>query len=307
MSKKSKKSRNLVVNVSPRTKPIVSRSKSVNATPVVIGEAVLSAAREEELTSAIGALADDEIVLFPGRLAERVRWAAGVWVSATRDADDLVRVPFFDEPDLSKEEIASFRDRIEMMRLTQSRFMVVRGVVKVATAEFQVLADEAAIHKENLLKTFTLRFRNDRAGLKRVALIRQGTGDADLVQDVSDILGLCVGHEKYLARGTNGEAVAARRLAEMSGPMVALLGKKTRDEGTRGVRRLRDGAFTLLQATERRIRAAAEYCYGGTPKMKEYAAYLPPKGAKADPEDEVGDSPSPTPAIAEPPAAPPVS
>ena len=32
-----------------------------------------------------------------------------------------------------------------------------------------------------------LRFRNDRAGLKRVALIRQGTGDADLVQDVSDI------------------------------------------------------------------------------------------------------------------------
>ena len=72
---------------------------------------------------------------------------------------------------------------------------------------------------------------------------------------------------------------------------------KTRDEGTRSVRRFRDGAYTLVTLTERRIRAAADYCFGGTPRMKDYIGYVAPKGAKPDPDDEVTDAaPSETPA-----------
>jgi len=294
MPSKSRK----VAKVARNTNKVVSESEQATTAPGVAVEGALSPAREKELTSAILATPDEEIVQFPGRLAERVRWSAGIWVSATRDAQELTKAPFFDEAPLSAEEIAAHRDQIEMMRLAQSRFMALRGEQKAASADFQVLADEAAIHKDNLLRLFTLRFRNDRAGLKRVALIREGTGDADLVQDVSDILGLCIGNEEYLASGNKGEAAAARRLAEMSPKMVSLLGEKSRDEGTRAARRLRDGAYTLVQGTERRIRAAAEYCFGGTPKMKEYLAYVAPKGAKADPEDEVGDSAAPFPVLA---------
>jgi len=290
-----RKSKKVVATVAYKTNTTVSPSKKVKPTPGVAEEGSLSPAREQELRSTILAIPDDALVQFPGRLKERVRWAAGIWVSATRDAAELTSAPFFDEPEVTREEIAEYRDQIEMLRLAQSRFMAIRGQQKAASGDFQVLADEAAIHKDTLLRTFTLRFRNDEAGLKRVAFIRAGKGDADLVQDVSDILGLCTGNEEYLARGKKGEAEAARRLAEMSPRMVALLGAKSRDEGTRAARQLRDGAYTLVQGTERRIRAAAEYCFGGTPKMKEYLAYVAPKGAKADPEDEVGDSAAPTP------------
>ncbi|MFO0590054.1 MAG: hypothetical protein U0441_21110 [Polyangiaceae bacterium] len=92
------------------------------------------------------------------------------------------------------------------------------------------------------------------------------------------------------ARGTHGEANAAKRLAEMEPRLLSLLGEKSRDEGTRAVRRFRDGAYTLVCLTERRIRAAAADCFGGTPRMKDYTAYVAPKGAKPDPEDDVTDA-----------------
>ncbi len=298
MSRRS--SRKVVPVIRTANKKDVTLPRKVRPTPGAAGDHWLTPEREAELRTAIAAIPDQDILRSPGRVADRVRWAAGIWISATRDAGELAKAPFFDEPDLSPEEIAHWRDQFDMLRLAQSAFVAVRGAQKSASGEFQTLADEAAVHKETLLRTFTLRFRNDRAGLKRVVAIRKGTGDADLVQDVSDILGLCAGEEAYLARGSNGEAEAARRLAEMSPKMLSLLGAKARDEGTRAALRLRNGAYTLVQATERRIRAAAEYCYDGTPKMKEYAAYVPPKGAKPDPEDDVGDSPSPTPGLSAP-------
>lgn len=288
-----RKSKKVVATASPTTKTKVSRSRKAKPTPGAAETNTLSPAREQAITRAILALQDEELIQFPGRLKERVQWSAGIWVSATRDAAELSGAPFFDEPAMSPEEIATLRDQIEMLRLAQSRFMALRGKQKAARARFQVLAAEAAIHKETLLRTFTLRFRKDPGGLKRLASIRAGRGDADLVQDVSDLLGLCAGDEAYLARGKKGEAAAARRLAEMSPELVSLLGQKSRDEGSRAARRLRDGAYTLVQGTERRIRAAAEYWYGGTPKMKQYLAYVAPKGAKADPEDEVGDPAAP--------------
>jgi hypothetical protein len=298
----SRKSSKRVASVVRSTKKNVSPSKSATSAPGAAGDHKLTPEREAELRKAIAAIPDEEILRSPGRVAERVRWASAIWISATRDVEELVLAPFFDEPNLTGEEIVDFRDRFDMLRLAHSAFMAVRGSQKSASGDFEVLAVEAAAHKETLLRAFTLRFRNDRVGLKRVAAIRKGSGDADLVQDVSDLLGLCVGNESYLARGSNGEAFAAKRLAEMSPKMLSLLGAKARDEGTRAAVRLRDGAYTLVQATERRIRAAAAYRYDGTPKMKEYVAYAAPKGAKPDPEDDVGDSALPTPVVAAVPA-----
>lgn len=274
----------------PTTKASVQSPAQDSPSPSQLGERPLSAAREAVLTKRIRELADEEILPFPGRLAARVQWALGIWTSASRDADELCRAPFFDEPHITREEIADWRDEIGMLRLAQSRFLLLRGNQKIASAAFQPLGEEAAQHKETLLRAFSLRYRKDPAGLARVTFIRKGTGDADLVQDVSDLLGLCAGNEAFLARGTNGEAAAAKRLAEMEPRLLSLLGEKTRDEGTRAARRLRDGAFTLVTLTERRLRAAADYCFGGSPRMKDYAAYVAPKGAKPDPEDDVPDA-----------------
>ena len=116
-------------------------------------------------------------------------------------------------------------------------------------------------------------------------------GDADLVQDVSDVLVLAAQHKAYLEACPRGEAASVKRLAEISPQLSHLLGAKTFSDEARAARQLRDGAYTLVVQTERRIRAAAEYWYGGgTEKMSEYAAYVAPSGAGATEEGEEGEA-----------------
>lgn len=245
----------------------------------------LTSTKVDSLSQAIDALGDD-VITSPGRLHHRIQWATRIRLAAERDAKDLVQAPFFDEPPLTHEEIGEMRDQIEMLRATESRYQQLRTEKKDSTEEFDTLAKEAAGHKEALLRAFDLRFRRDPVGQKRVAKIREGSGDADLVQDVSDIVTLCQGYEAYLATCPRGEARSAKRLAEMSPHLTHLLGAKSLDAGGRTARRARDGAYTLMITTERRIRAAAQYWYDGTEKMKEYARYTPPSNTAGDDAEE---------------------
>lgn len=254
----------------------------------------LTDAHVAKISEQIQTLGEEETLASPGRLHHRVRWATRIRIAAERDADELIQAPFFGEPPLTKEEIAEMRDRIEMVRAAESRFQQARAERKVSSAEFDVLSAEAAGHKDLLLRTFDLRFRNDPQGQKVLVKIREGEGDADLVQDVSDIVTLCQDHEEYLASCPRGEGAAAKRLAEISPRLTHLLGAKTLEVGSRPARKVRDGAYTLMVNTERRIRAAAEYWYGGTEKMKEYAPYVAPSGAaKATDDDEPADPAAP--------------
>jgi len=163
-----------------------------------------------------------------------------------------------------------------------------------ANSQFSTLAAEATGHKEMLLRVLDLRFRKDPAGQKRVSQIRAGSGDADLVQDLSDLIVLIAPHMPHLDSCPRGEASAARRLVELSPQLAHLLGAKTITDEARAARQLRNGIYTLVLNTERRIRAAAEYWYGGTEKMKEYAPYVAPVGAAPE-----TDPAEPMPPVAE--------
>ncbi|XYH95034.1 hypothetical protein ACMHYB_45645 [Sorangium sp. So ce1128] len=54
-------------------------------------------------------------------------------------------------------------------------------------------------------------------------------------------------------------------------------------------RKLRDAAYTLVVNAERRLRAAAEYWYAGTDKMKGYAPFPTSRGAASAGEGEEGE------------------
>lgn len=245
----------------------------------------LAAERRAQLLAQADGLAEEDVLVFPGRSHERVRAAHRILTAATRDKADLVRAPFHDEPMLTAEEIEGQRDRIELFREVQSQYTAARAGQAAASAAFATLAAEAAGHKETLLRAFDLRFRNDPKGKKRVSAIRAGSGDADLVQDVSDIVVLCDEHASYLEKCPRGEAKSAKRLKQMSPELSRLLGAKTLTDEARSARRRRNAVYTLFMITERRIRAAAEYWYEGTDKMKEYAPYVAPAGAAPDAED----------------------
>jgi hypothetical protein len=233
---------------------------------------------------------------FPGRLAQRIRRFGEIRLAAERDAADLVRTPFHGEPPITVEEIQAQRDRIEFLRITESRYQALRGTQKQAFTEFETFGAEAAAIRARLLRTFDVRFAKDAKGKKRVSAIREGSGDPDLVQDVSDLLVLCGEHVAYLAGCPRGEAADVARLRELSPILSHLLAAKGMGEEAVTARKLRDGAYTLVMQTESRLRIGATYWYEGTDKLKDYAMFVAPaKGSAADVADpaDVGEAVSP--------------
>ncbi|XXY52221.1 ATPase [Sorangium sp. So ce269] len=250
----------------------------------------LSAAREAELLREAESLGDNTVV-FPGKLARRVIWSSRIQLAAERDAADLVRTPFpEDEPALTREEIHALRDKIELLRATQSRWQAAQQRQEQAVAMFKGPAAEAALHRQALLRFFDLRFRKSPEGQKRLMAIRAGSGDADLVQDVSDLLLLCSEHAEALHKAPRGEADAAARLRELSPLLARMLADKTLSPEAQRSRKLRDAAYTLVVHAERRLRAAAEYWYAGTDKMKDYAPFPVSRGAASTGDEEEGEA-----------------
>ncbi|WP_437648863.1 ATPase [Sorangium sp. So ce362] len=258
-------------------------SDSDGAPPPSRGAAAytLSAAREAELLREAESLGENTL-LFPGKLARRVIWSSRILLAAERDAVDLVRTPFpEDEPPITREDLHTFRDKIELLRVTQSRWQAAQRRRERAIAAFEKPATEAAALRRTLLRFFALRFKKSPEGQKRLAAIRAGSGDADLVQDVSDLLVLCAEHAEALREAPRGEAAAAARLRELSPLLTRVLADKTFTPEAQRARKVRDAAYTLVVTAERRLRAAAEYWYAGTDKMRDYAPFPVTRGASA--------------------------
>jgi hypothetical protein len=247
----------------------------------------LTAARKAALTVEANAITG--LASFPGRLAQRIRRFGEIRLAAERDAAFLIKTPFHDEAPLTLAEIQGQRDRIEFLRLSESQFQALRSTQRDAFLAFETLGAEAAAIKIRLLRTFDLRFVKDPEGRKVVSAIRVGTGDPDLVQDLSDILLLSDKHADYLAQCPRGEAADVARLRVLSPMLSHLLAAKGISEEAMAARRLRDGAYALVVQTESRLRTGATYWYEGTEKMKDYAPFVAPtKGSGAE-EDASGE------------------
>jgi hypothetical protein len=242
----------------------------------------LTAERTAVLTAEAAALGD-AVPVFPGRLAQRVRRSGEIRIAAERDAADLIRTPFRKAPKLTLAEIHAQRDRIEFLRESESRFQALRVSQKDAFAQFETLGGEAAKIKTRLLRSFDLCFTDDANGRKRVSDIRDGDGDPDLVQDVSDILLLCDEEKEYIAGCPREEAADVARLRELSPMLSHLLAAKGMSADATNARKRRDAAYALVMQTETRFRLAAAYWYDGTEKVKDYVAFVAPaKGSPGD-------------------------
>ncbi|KYF73286.1 hypothetical protein BE15_22030 [Sorangium cellulosum] len=284
--------------VAPRTSSTPSRNGKKRRTPDDARPALpgsprpaprhhLTGAREAELTREAESLGD-VLLLLPGNLASQVAWLSRLQRAAQRDAADLIRAPFAgDDPPLTRGEIRGFRDKIELLRLTQSRWQATqRGARRAATGVEQP-ANEADQHRRTLLRFFDLHFRSDPEGQRRVSLIR-ARGDAELIQGVSELLALCAEHGGALQQAPRGEADAAARLGALAPLLSRLLDDRTLSPEARRARRLRDAAYALAMRAEGRVRAAAEYWYVDSDKLKDYqclrASAAAAGGARAAPE-----------------------
>jgi hypothetical protein len=258
-----------------KTKEPQKRANAPSDVTTAGSETTLSPERHAEL-AALAQKLEGSLLIFPGRLNQRVQWSSRIRVAAERDAADLVKTPFHDEPMIAPEEILAQRDKIEFLRVSESRYQALRAGKEAADAEFDEIAPQASKDRELLLRALDLRFKNDLEGQRRVVKIREGAGDADLVQDISDVLVLCDENEDFLVKCPRGEEQAVARLKDVFPRMSHLLGAKMLSSSALEARKLRDGAYTMVMNSERRFRAAADYWYRGSEKAREYAAFVPP-------------------------------
>lgn len=209
----------------------------------------------------------------PGRMGERILWAMGIHLAALEDQVDLVTTPFAGEAKLTAAEISMFRDHIELLRWAESNYHAKRIGIAAASQAWNEVYEPAYRDKEVVLRAFSLLFRNNAEGQKRVAKIREGAGDADFVQDVSDVLHLADEHKAGLASCPRGEAEAATRLKKVSPELTKLLAQKSTTGESKKAKALRHAAYATVSRTERRIRAAADYWYRGEDRARAYLAF----------------------------------
>ncbi|XYI02178.1 hypothetical protein ACMHYB_21325 [Sorangium sp. So ce1128] len=69
-----------------------------------------------------------------------------------------------------------------------------------------------------------------------------------------------------------------------------MLADKTLSPEAQRSRKLRAAAYTLVVRAEQRLRAAAEYWYAGTDKMKDYAPFPVSRGAASTGDEEEGEA-----------------
>lgn len=282
--------------------PTIIKTKKTNKAPPkaspktnVAPSKALTPAEERALMAEARALGGAAIS-FPGKAAMRFAWAEKIQHAASRDAADLVRTPFHGEPPMTHDEIRAQGKRIAFLRVAEARWQMYLANTRRANEDLAVPATEAAQHRATLLRFFGLRYRNNPEGRKWIAHVREGSGDADLVQDVTDILERCSLEAAAIAEAPRAEANAHARLEALLPALKELLSARSLSPEGQAARALRNGAYTLVARGEQRLRAAAEYWYGGTDKVKDYAAFSYASSTRKGDEADVPEEPMTNPA-----------
>lgn len=113
---------------------------------------------------------------------------------------------------------------------------------------------------DECLHAFTYGYRNDEHLMGRVADIEEGTGQADMVQDLNDIAVLGREHPEPLeAIGFDMTLIDAA--AEMAAEMADLLARKDSASDKNERRIIRDKAFSLLKMVVDDIYACGQYVF----------------------------------------------
>lgn len=146
-------------------------------------------------------------------------------------------------------------------REAQSLWVKARNSPKVAEKEWIASSGPAYSLRDSLAHTFKYAFRNDEKLLARVSEISDGTGDADMVQDLNDLAVLGEKNPEPLAL-VNFDVQLLTTAATLSDEMAVLLaaanGEKTKGNEAKVVR---DRAFTYMKQAVDEVKNCGRYVF----------------------------------------------
>lgn len=163
--------------------------------------------------------------------------------------------------------------RAGALRYAQSLWMKERHGQEEARKEWDVKSPDAYKLKNDLEAAFRFAFRKRLDLLAKVQQVEQGSGDADMVQDLSDLSVLGTANKALLT--SIGLDLALLRLAEtkageMAGLLALMNGERSENNNAKIIR---DRAYTHLKKVVDEIRETGKYAFRDNPeKLKGFAS-----------------------------------
>ena len=211
--------------------------------------------------------------------------AENLGVYAKRDLKLLVAKGF--NPIL----IDKLNDRIDVLKDAQSAWMAIYNAKDLTIDEWKEVSDNAFAFQRGLLHDFRFAYRNDQNIMLQVNRIADGSGHADLIQDLSDYAALGKANPGPLL-ALNFDLSRLDFAEELSDITLTLLGQVNgiRTETDKPEKKLRDQAYTLLKQSVDEIRDFGKYVFWeDEAKLKLYRSeYYRRIKSKKDSEEEIG-------------------
>lgn len=185
-------------------------------------------------------------------LKKYVQEARGLSVWALPDRDAIVR------SGVSEECIDDLDTTAVITSRREAEWHVQRFSREDAILEWDVKGPAAYNQRDRLLKSLRFVYRKDASILARLDSIAEGTGHADMVQDLYDLVALCKANPAPLAKA-NFDMARIAAAEELALAMGALLGSLTSDRLTQNEAKiLRDKALFALVTAVDEVRAAGQ-------------------------------------------------
>lgn len=130
-----------------------------------------------------------------------------------------------------------------------------------AQKEWQQKSPAAFDLRDELLHHFTFAFRNETELVRQVQTIREGSSNADMLQDLSDLSVLGKENEKLLtAVGVDPKLL--NKAAQMADELAVVLANANGESGDDGqVKVQRDRAYTFMKQAVDEIRQTGQYVF----------------------------------------------
>jgi hypothetical protein len=151
--------------------------------------------------------------------------------------------------------------RAGAMRYLQSEWNSTRFSKEEAQKQFALLAPEAYDFKAVLIHELLFAYRNHPDLKSRVQAIAEGSGDADMIQDLSDLSVHGKNNPEPLV-AIGFEMAQLDRAASMSDELASLLGVARGEKAADSEAKvLRDRAYTLLKEAVDEVRAVGQFVF----------------------------------------------
>jgi hypothetical protein len=239
----------------------------------------------------------DDLLAIPTEKVHEPTLPVGIFVQEAENlaqwsADDL---PQLTTVGITSEKLDAIKVRAGALRETQSLWNKDRRSMQDAQKQWATESPAAYDLRDELLHTFRYAFRSDDQLLGRVAEIADGTGHADMLQDLNDLAVLGRENPELLA-AIGFDAAKLETAATLSDTLAEVLAQANGDKlGDNEAKVLRDRAFTFLKEVVDETRNAGKYLFWKTPERIKgyYSEFWRKKNAaqvRASASDEVPDT-----------------